>query len=253
MAAEWIKMRLDLAEDPAVIHIADELEIREETVVGYCHAFWCWVSRQCHDGSVTGVTLKALGRRLNLPGFPELLCKVGWLEYDESGGIPTITIPNFERHLSQGAKERALNAYRQRHARVTKTSRSHRDKTVTRVEKSRVEKSRSTKVPPKSPKGDSRTFDPLEIEIPPPLDTPAFQTTWKDWVAHRREKKAKLTQTCAGRQIKSLAESGSTVAICRLEFSMTAGWTMLAGEDKLPRGEAANGKNILSGDWSLDD
>jgi len=77
MAGDWIKMRLDLPEDPAVMRMADELGVREEVVVGYLHAFWSWVSRQCNGESVTGVTLLSLGRRLNLHGFPELLCDVG--------------------------------------------------------------------------------------------------------------------------------------------------------------------------------
>ena len=141
MAGDWIKMRIDLMEDPAVMQMAEKLNVREETVVGYCHAFWSWVSRQCHDGSVTGVTLVSLGRRLNLPGFPEMLVKVGWLDYDDSGDHPVIGIPKFERHLSQGAKARGLAAIRKKNARdvsVPKMSRSARDINVTREEKRRV-------------------------------------------------------------------------------------------------------------------
>ena len=152
MAGDWIKMRLDLLEDPAVMEMAEAMDVREEVIVGYCHAFWSWVSRQCHAGSVTGVTLVSLGRRLNLPGFPEQLRDVGWLEYDDSGDRPVITIPKFERHLSQSAKTRANAKDRQRrkrdscHADVTVVSRSERDKSVTREEKRREEKSTRTKV-----------------------------------------------------------------------------------------------------------
>lgn len=140
-AMAWIKMRLDLAEDPAVIEMAEKLNVREEMIVGYCHAFWSWVSRQCHAESVTGVTLVSLGRRLNLPGFPELLRDVGWLEYDDTGERPVITIPKFDRHLSESAKKRAIDADRQRKRRnsVTQVSRNKCDKTVTREEKNREE------------------------------------------------------------------------------------------------------------------
>ena len=154
MAGDWIKMRIDLMEDPAVMQMAEKLNVREETVVGYCHAFWSWVSRQCHDGTVTGVTLVSLGRRLNLPGFPEMLVKVGWLDYDDSGDHPVIGIPKFERHLSQSAKARGLAAIRKRNARddsVPKMSRSDRDINATR---DRVEK--STKPPTPFTKGASR-------------------------------------------------------------------------------------------------
>jgi hypothetical protein len=142
MAGDWIKMRIDLMEDPAVMQMADELGIREEAIVGYCHALWSWVSRQCHADTVTGVTLASLGRRINLPGFPELMCDVGWLEYDESGDRPVIRIPNWDRHLSQSAKKRANDANRQANRRksVTQVSRSSCDNSVTREEKRREEK-----------------------------------------------------------------------------------------------------------------
>jgi len=141
MAGDWIKMRIDLMEDPAVMQMADELGVREEAVVGYCHALWSWVSRQCHDDTVTGVTLTSLGRRINLPGFPEMMCDVGWLEYDDSGDRPVIRIPNWDRHLSQSAKKRGIDAIRQakRRQSVTQASRSTRDNSVTREEKRREE------------------------------------------------------------------------------------------------------------------
>ena len=139
MSGEWIKMRIDLMEDPAVMQMADKLDVREEAVVGYCHALWSWVSRQCHADSVTGVTLASLGRRINLPGFPELMCDVGWLEYDDTGDLPVIRIPNFDRHLSQSAKKRANAALRKARQResVTQKSRTERDTSVTREEKRR--------------------------------------------------------------------------------------------------------------------
>ncbi len=142
MAGEWIKMRIDLMEDPAVMQMAEAMGVREEAVVGYCHALWSWVSRQCHTESVTGVTLESLGRRIALPGFPELMCDVGWLEYDDAGELPVIRIPNWDRHLSQSAKKRANDATRQakRRKSVTKMSQPKRDASVTREEKRREEK-----------------------------------------------------------------------------------------------------------------
>lgn len=145
MAGDWIKVREDIHEDPAVIAMALRLDERPETVVGFCVRFWSWVSRQCHAGSVTNVTLVSLERLLNVPGFLHALCDVGWLEYRDDEGQPVIEIPKFERHLSQGAKARALAAERKRsqrtqcHAPVTKVSRSQRDESVTREEKRREE------------------------------------------------------------------------------------------------------------------
>jgi hypothetical protein len=150
MAGDWIKMREDLHEDPAVLFIADKLATRPEHVVGYCHKFWSWVSRQCNAGTVTGVTLDSLGSVLSLPGFPQMLVEVGWLEYDNSASMPLIKIPNFERHLSQGAKARGLTALRVRNARVTEPLRSERNNSVTREEKRRVFLSLEKKEPKKA-------------------------------------------------------------------------------------------------------
>lgn len=149
MAGDWIKMRVDLYEDPAVTRIAESMGEREEVVVGYLHRVWSYLSRQCHDGTVTGVTLVSLGRLANVPGFPELMCDVGWLievkAADSECGLPQIKVPHWDRWLSESAKQRGLAAIRkrkQRHADVTEKSRSLRDKSVTRGEERRGEKNK---------------------------------------------------------------------------------------------------------------
>ena len=155
MAGDWIPMRLDLREDPAVMAMAEKLKVREEVIVGYLHAVWSWLSRQCHDGTVTGVTLLSLGRVTNLTGFPELMRDEGWLiESRTTEGKPQIAVPNWDRWLSQSAKNRVKAAERQRKARhgfVTEVSRSHRDKSATTGEKRKGEKK---KRPPKPPEGE---------------------------------------------------------------------------------------------------
>ncbi len=90
MAGDWIPIREDIHEDPAILRIADKLGVRSEAVVGYCIRFWAWVSRNCHDGRVTGVTLTSLERVTNMPDFLHFLCEVGWLEYDDSGSEPMV-------------------------------------------------------------------------------------------------------------------------------------------------------------------
>jgi hypothetical protein len=137
MAGDWIKMREALHEDPAVIAMGEMLETRPEHIVGYCHKFWSWVSRNCHGDTVTGFSIEALESVLNLPGFLGMMCQVGWLEYDDA---KTIAIPKFDRHLSQGAKSRGLAAERKRDERsvdAPSSSRSKRDNSVTREEKRR--------------------------------------------------------------------------------------------------------------------
>lgn len=158
MADDWIKMRENLHEQPEVLQMASELETRPEHVVGYCHRFWGWVSRNvspedrdtCPGGCVTGVPLVSVESVLNLPGFLEMMCKVGWLEYKKDGRDHTITVPKMDNHLSETAKKRALDTQKKRKQREGKSvplvSRKNKDKQGTREEKRRV--------PPISPTGD---------------------------------------------------------------------------------------------------
>jgi len=149
MAGDWIKMREDLHEDPSVLWIAQQLDVRPETVVGMCHRFWGLVSRQTGDGCLKGPTLLSLGCVLGLPGFPELLVQVGWLEYDESDPLyPITTIPKFQRHLSESAKNRALAAEKKRLQRASlspETGDKCPSETGTRGEKRRVRRKKHTK------------------------------------------------------------------------------------------------------------
>jgi hypothetical protein len=144
MAGDWIAMRLDLYEDPAVAFMAEQLQVREEVVVGYLHRIWAWASRQCHGGSVTNVTLMSLGRVTSLPNFPDLMVQAGWLEHGiGDDGRPFVRFPNWDRWMAESAKKRLLAAKRQskkRHAGVTESSRSERDKSVTRGEERREER-----------------------------------------------------------------------------------------------------------------
>jgi hypothetical protein len=102
-----------------------------------CFRFWCWCDDNLADGHAFGVTKMILDRVIGHDGFAQAVAKVGWL-IDLGDAIE---IPNFHRHLSQSAKNRALAAERKRsqrtesHTEVTQKSRSSRDNTVTREEK----------------------------------------------------------------------------------------------------------------------
>ena len=209
-------MRLDIREDPAVIMMADALKVREEVIVGYLHSIWSWLSRQCHDGSVTGVTLSSLGRVTNLSGFPELMRDAGWIvETKSAAGLPMIVVPNWDRWLSKSAKYRIRAAERQRksrHGDVAKVSRKKRDKSATTEEKRREENNN----PPKSPKGDS--FDPKSVSLP--FESDKFRTAWGLWCDHRKESKKPLKPIGVGQQLKKLEEMGESRAIAAIEHSV---------------------------------
>lgn len=142
MAGDWIKMRTALANDPAVIAIALDLDKSEFEVVGMLHHLWSWADSQSQDGHIKRVTEKWIDRYVHHAGFAKSMVCAGWLVIEDAG----ITFPNFERHNGESAKKRAEAAERQRISRenkrlglVTDPSHDSCDKSVTREEKRREE------------------------------------------------------------------------------------------------------------------
>lgn len=129
MAGDWIKMRVDLAADPAVIAIAAATGLDEYGVIGRLHKAWSWAEQQSRDGHVPNVTGAWLDKYVEHPGFAKAMAAVGWLTVLSTG----LSFPRFERHNGKPAKDRALA----RDRKVTQRSRSERDSTVTREEKRR--------------------------------------------------------------------------------------------------------------------
>lgn len=160
MAGDWIKMRNDLAEDPAVIGIAALTGTDEFSVIGRLQTLWSWADRQSRDGHADYVTSAWLNRKVQCDGFAEAMIKVGWLITDETG----ITIPNFGEHNGESAKTRALGKNRKQKQRATPdvthespdASRSERDKSVTREEKRREEIKEEISATPPPSRGEGR-------------------------------------------------------------------------------------------------
>lgn len=107
MAGDWLKIEKATARKPEVCGIAGELGISLDEAFGICFRFWCWVDDNftTNAASVSETSIDALVAR---SGFAAAMKKVGWLESDEQG----IKIPNFDRHLSKGAKTRGQTAKR---------------------------------------------------------------------------------------------------------------------------------------------
>lgn len=143
MAGDWIPMRLDLYEDPAVAFMAERLGEREEVIVGFLHRVWSWASRQSQDGCVYCVTMMSLGRVTSLPNFPELMAEAGWLESGtDEVGRPFVRFPNWDRWMGESAKKRLSASRRKQKERVTQMSQEvvtnvtrSCDKSVTNVTK----------------------------------------------------------------------------------------------------------------------
>lgn len=117
MAGDWIKMRMDLAEDPAVYRLATLTKLDRLSVVGRLYAFWAWADRHAVDGVVDGAASTVVDDIVRFDGFANAMASVNWLELGEG----YIAIPNHDRHNGESAKERCLKNQRQTKWRSRKT------------------------------------------------------------------------------------------------------------------------------------
>ena len=180
MAADWIKMRVDLYRDPKVCVIADELfgsdsdlaryvdqnaqramtvtrNVTRNATVGALVAVWGVMrqrgSRQDNDLVCRGVSLRVIDDVSDLPGFGEAMASVGWVAETDNG----IVFPEFFDEYNVDPKEQKASAsaerqrrYRERNKRDSDvTGDVTRDVTVThREEKRREEKKEQKKDAP---------------------------------------------------------------------------------------------------------
>ena len=169
MAGDWIKMRANLGDDPAVIAIARALHIDADAVVGKLHRLWAWADQHTMSGRVDGVDGTWIDNHVSKKGFAAAMARSKWLYLDANG----VTFPHFDRHNGKSAKVRAEAAERKRLSRdgheeiVTddaEMSQETCDKSVTREEK------RSKELKSKT------------------LPTSAgFEKFWDAWPSHRRK------------------------------------------------------------------
>ena len=69
-----------------------------------------------------------------------------------------------------------------------------------------------------------KTVKKENTPLPPELDTPEFQKTWKEWIQFRIELKKKLTPSTMKSQLKKLAKLPVATAAAMLEQSIQNGW-----------------------------
>ena len=154
MAGDWIKVEENMTDKPEVAEIAALLSISDpDAVAGKLLRVWSWATRNCNADGVTNVTAKPfIDRCAGVTGFSDAMIGVEWLGV----GDGKLFFPNFTRHCSQTAKERA-NTNR----RVSKHREKSNDKTVTNVtpkplQKPLPEKRREEYIKKERESGDSR-------------------------------------------------------------------------------------------------
>lgn len=108
MAGDWLKFEVATLDKPEVCQIADAADIDIDAVVGKLLRVWSWFDQQTEEGNAPSVSKKLLDRSVGVTGFCEHMKSVGWM-IDEDG---LISLPNFDRHNGNTAKNRALTAKR---------------------------------------------------------------------------------------------------------------------------------------------
>lgn len=144
MADEWIKIRVDLTDDPNVFLLSDLLDLDCPTTVGHLVAFWSWMNRHTSDGTGIKLTKSAIDRKINVSGFAESLIKIGWL----SGEEMNFSIPMYERHNGNSAKARALDAEAKRIRRAMKSQEDTRP--AAKLEEKKPSEKKAEKPPSKT-------------------------------------------------------------------------------------------------------
>ncbi len=207
MASDWIKMRVDLADDPAVLAMSERLDIDPDTVVGKLHRFWSWTDKHTKDGRLPNVKTSWIDAHVRCAGFAKSVIEVGWLF--ENGDLG-VTLPNFKKHNGKSAKVRADAALRQRkkrHKNVTKTC----DKSVTREEKNRGEENREDL----DPKAASKSK-------PKRSYSPAFERWWAAYPLKVAKFEASKAYVRAGRRIRADDSISTDQAVEKLQAACEA-------------------------------
>lgn len=221
----WVRMRTDLHNDPAVIAMADALGLDEDAVVGKLLRVWGWATEQLPDGNAKGngvsVTKKFLDRLVFVTGFADAMVSAGWLVADSTG----VSFPHWDRYLSEGSKARALAADRQAAFKDRKGNAEGNAASVTpslslsnSLSDSSEGSVRETK-PNALPKA-SRIRGPEAVSVPTAIDTDTFRAKWAEWCEYRAAKKKPVSGHAAGAMLSKLAKFGEATAIKAIEASI---------------------------------
>jgi hypothetical protein len=147
MAGDWIPIRINLSTDPRTVAIAGRIRKHVLHTVGALSVVWGAANEHTTDGRLMGYTLDAIDAMVGIKGFAAAMEAVGWMFHDDE----SITVPDFDRYNSDGAKARLKHARRvaaSREDHKTRTERAqnahaNRTKTAT-TEQNRTEQKNSS-------------------------------------------------------------------------------------------------------------
>jgi hypothetical protein len=234
----WIRMRIDLGDDPAVILIAGATGLDQDAVVGKLHRLWSWATKHLSeddadsngDPHATGVRQAWVDEFVKCPGFASAMVRAGWLRADDGG----IVFPKWGRYLSEGSKARALAARRAAKHYRQQAEDPHADPNATSVRTSvSVSDSVSVSSPPEekdkeaTDKRSRKSFtldDALAVPVPMTWD-PDTREAWGAFVRFRWETGKRMTANAVDLNLKTVDKMQTTDRAAALLQSVANGWT----------------------------
>lgn len=213
MAGEWLKMEACTPEKSEVLAITARMGWDDtDLTVGKLFRIWRWFDQQTTDGNACGVTTALLDRIVGVTGFCSAMQSVGWLAITGDG----ISLPNFDRHNGNTAKNRAQTAKRvASHKANAKANAQGNGATV------------SGALPKEEKRRDISSTDVEDKRTPRirPVDRPSSvsESVWSDFLAVRKAKKAPLTQTALDGIQREAAKAGMGLADA-LALCCARGW-----------------------------
>jgi hypothetical protein len=251
MAGDWIKIEHVTPDKPEIHRIASILGISAEAVFGHLVRLWVWADQQSLDGRQIVAKCDTINCICRCAKIANAMQEVGWLVTEGE----YVTFPNFDRHNTETAKNRAVKSKQKKKERkksVAKMSPKKGDKTATREEKRREELKEKINTP-LTPIGGSanapgeneprkpRLRQQLTVELPPNLNTPEANAAWVRWVCYKAERREPLTNQTALEIYGNFAKAGSE-AFCRaVTYTIGKGWSGLSEAPANDRG-SGNGR-----------
>ena len=112
--AEWIKVQEKIIRDPVVMEQSDALNLDPRIIAWSWVTLWNWARETTGTGFVGRITPSRIDSIVGITGFAQHAGE--WLLFRDGG----VEFPNWDRHNSDGAKERAMTARRNKRHRQNK-------------------------------------------------------------------------------------------------------------------------------------
>lgn len=94
---------------------------------------------------------------------------------------------------------------------------------------------------------------PAALVIPGELAGDRFETTWKDWVAYRRERNLPCQKRTLTAQLNKLAKMGVKRAIAALEHSVACGYQGIFESDKPAKEQVHSAPSLFNDSDTMDE